>query len=235
MFLFVLSPVRNLLYSDKQQVNCAGAVLGDLHRRRSAGFLPDGASADEVFCVASVQMFTLADHMFVAAETLLALQIVQSELHPNSQIWGPDHSGHGTKESLSIYGLFHQQACTPQGRNCLQKLFLRPTLNLDVIEERQRTISVLLRPENVEHIRDLTTVLRKVRNVRNALVQLRKGIGSASPGRSFDRSVWSTLMGFAAQCLKFRETVRELLSATDAEIIGKASPRHFPSGPGNSC
>lgn len=127
--------------------------------------------------------------MYVSAETMESLQIVQSELHPNSQVWGPDPNGGGSKESLSVYGLFHMLAVTPQGRHALRLIFLRPSLDLRLIEERQRTIAVLMRPENAELVKQTSQVLKRVKNSRSAVSNLKRGIDSPSFKQSFDRGV----------------------------------------------
>lgn len=214
-----------LTYND--QVSCAGAVLGDLHRRRSAGFLPDGQTAEIFFHVDSVRMFSLSSYMFVNADALLSLQIVQSELHPNSQAWGPV-SNHGTtKESLSVYGLFHLLACTPQGRSQLRQLFLRPTLNIDIILERQKTISVLLQPNNTDKSNHITTTLRKIRNLRTTVAQLRKGIEFPSAGQSYDKGVWATIRRFTAHALELRDLIGSLDGGHELKIVRKVSEIMF--------
>ncbi|KAH7326765.1 muts domain V-domain-containing protein [Stachybotrys elegans] len=102
----------SLIHLDSRvSVGCAGAVLADIHRRRSTCFLPDGQATEALFHVTKVAMFSMEDYMLVDGDTLLSLQIVQSELHPNSQAWGLSPNGSATKESLSVYGLFHTFAC----------------------------------------------------------------------------------------------------------------------------
>ncbi|KAI1047650.1 hypothetical protein LB505_013086 [Fusarium chuoi] len=193
--------------SSQVSVGCAGALLGDILRRRSAGFLPDGQVAGVLFRVADIRMFSLNTYMYVSTDALLSLQILQTELHPNSQAWGPDANKSNSKESLSVYGLFHHLACTPQGRTQLRQLFLRPLLDLDIISERQRTIAVLLQPDNADKLAQLTSTLRKVRNMRTTLAQLRKGIEFPSAGQSFDRGVWATIQKFTTQALTLREMI----------------------------
>ncbi|CAM1507372.1 Fc.00g070130.m01.CDS01 [Cosmosporella sp. VM-42] len=202
-------------------VSCAGAILGDLHRRRSAGFLPDGQVAEIIFQIDYLRMFSLSAFMFVNSDTLLALQIVQTELHPNSQAWGLDPSKGSAKESLSVYGLFHLLACTPQGRSQLRQLFLRPVLDMELIGERQRTISVLLQPDNADKLRQATSALRKIRNLRTTIAQLRKGIEFPSAGQSFDKGVWATIRHFAAQTLELREVVNSLNGGESLPIVHK--------------
>ncbi|KAF4949592.1 hypothetical protein FGADI_8787 [Fusarium gaditjirri] len=210
-------------------VGCAGAVLGDILRRRFAGFLPDGQVAGVLFRVTDIRMFSLNTYMYVSKNALLSLQILQTELHPNSQAWGPDANKSNSKESLSVYGLFHHLACTPQGRAQLRQLFLRPLLDLDIISERQKTIAVLLQPDNADKLAQLTSTLRKIRNMRTTLAQLRKGIEFPSTGQSFDRGVWATIQKFTAQALTLREMIGLLNGGSDITIFKKSKARHRSS------
>lgn len=206
-FLFVI-----FIASNTEKVNCAGAVLGDLFRRRSTGLLP-GQGPEAILSVDFVETFTLSDYVSIDSETLLCLQIVQSELHPNSQVWGSGSHHSDSKESLSVYGLFHELASTPQGRTHLQKLLFRPIRDVEAIKERQRAISLLLQPDNIDKIKSMTKTLRRIRNIRTAIAQLRKGVESAAV-RSHGRGTWGTTMHFAAACLRLREQVG-MLSSTD--------------------
>ena len=122
------------------QIGCAGAVLNYLSRRRTVEYLPGDQEALVAFRVGSIEMFSLADMMFVNADTLNSLQILQHEFHPNSHMQGPTKSSSGAKESLSVYGLFHQLARTPQGKQKLRQIFLRPSIDIDLIVERHKTI-----------------------------------------------------------------------------------------------
>ena len=166
-------------------------------------------------------MFSLSSYMFVSADALLALQIVQTELHPNSQAWGPNLSKSSSKESLSVYGLFYNLACTPQGRTQLRQLFLRPILDLGLIRERQRTLSVLLQQNNAEMMAHMTSILRKIQNLRPALTLLRKGIEFLSAGQSFNKGVWATIQHFTAQGLALREVLGNLNGGTELALIRK--------------
>lgn len=202
---------------------CGGAVLGDLGRRRSAGFLPDGQVAGALFRVHSVEMFSLSSYMFVNSDALASLQIVQTELHPNSQVWGSNATKGNAKESLSVYGLFHYLACTPQGRAHLRQLFLRPVLDLGLIEERQRTIAALLQPDNGEGLDRVTSSLRKIKNIRSSFVQLRKGIEHPSANQTFDRGVWSTIHGFTTQALALGGAISSLKGCADLQVVCKVN------------
>ncbi|KAL6854073.1 P-loop containing nucleoside triphosphate hydrolase protein [Trichoderma novae-zelandiae] len=138
-------------------LSCAGAILTELHRRRSLASSLSCSSGVPIFDVRSVTMFNLADHVFVSEESLLSLQIINYESHPNSQAWSVDSKSSSEKENLSIYGLFHPLASTPQGRAHLRHMFLQPTSDLDLIMDRHRTISLLLHTNNEERTRRISS------------------------------------------------------------------------------
>jgi DNA mismatch repair protein MSH5 len=166
-------------------------------------------------------MFSISDYMFISAEAMQALQIVQAELHPNCQTWGVDSSSTSSKESLSVYGLFHKIACTTQGRTSLRQMFLRPTLKASIIMERQRSISLLLRPENFDLVKHAGKILRRLKNVKLAMTHLQKGVNVPASGVSLDRSVWATIKGFAAHVLKLRELASGFSDAKHIPTLSK--------------
>lgn len=201
------------------QVSCAGALLSEINRRRSTEYLPDGFETDRLFEVTAIDMFSLADSVYITQDTLLSLQILQSEQHPNSQISGGVQSASGSKESLSIYGLFHHLAGTPQGRASLRRLFLRPTQNMGIISERQQLISLFIHPENAEQLKQASKALRKVGNARRVLGQLQKGAESPSTGQSDHRGAWSMLKRFVAHTLKIREVIVTVKGYADVKLL----------------
>jgi hypothetical protein len=149
-----------------------------------------------MFRVSTLEMFSLRETMFVNADTLHSLQILGAESHPASHNRGPTKASSGAKEGLSVYGLFHHLARTPQGRFLLRQHFLRPSLNLDVINGRMDTITTLLRPDNDSALDDLVKIMKNVGNMRVMMINLRKGIGSATKGKvGFSRSVWQSIRG----------------------------------------
>ena len=102
----------------------------------------------------------------------------------------------GSKEGLSIYGLFLQLAHTPQGKYLLRQFFLRPSLDINLINERLDTTTVFLHPDNAAVIELLVKSLKKIQNMRTALIHLRKGVsGKASAkGGRIRRGVWGSLV-----------------------------------------
>lgn len=166
-------------------------------------------------------MFTLADSMFVNADTLAALQILGSESHPNGQMQGPDRSKSGAKENLSVFGLLKFLASTSQGKAKLRQMFLRPSVDLDLIHERQRTIVTFLRPDNTQVFSGVVKLLRKVKNVKTSMLHLHKGVGLPSRIRSVKKGVWMALSRFALVSIELREAVRTVSGGENLVIVSK--------------
>jgi DNA mismatch repair protein MSH5 len=164
-----------------------------------------------MFRISMLEMFSLRETMFVNADTLHSLQILGAESHPHSHNRGPNTSSSGTKEGLSVYGLFHHLARTPQGRFLLRQHFLRPSLNLDVINERLDTIGTFLRPENDAALEDLVAIMKNINNMRVMMINLRKGVGGATRGKNgFSRTVWASIRGVSTIPPPSGATVRML-------------------------
>lgn len=166
--------------------------------------------------------------MFVNADTLVSLQILGSEHHPNRQMQGPDKSKQGAKEDLSVYGLAKSLACTPQGKARLRQMFLRPSSDLDLIRERHRSIAVFLRPENRTVLEDITKMLRKVKDVRGAIANLSKGVHQTTRVQGVKSGVWLSLLRFAHAAIELCGLIRTLTGAQSLDIISKVSTP-FPS------
>ncbi|KAL6700239.1 hypothetical protein J3F84DRAFT_115460 [Trichoderma pleuroticola] len=170
-------------------LSCAGAIFTELHRRRSLASSLNSSITESLFNVVSITMFNLLDHVFISEESLLSLQIISHESHPNSQGWSVDSKSSDGKENLSIYGLLHPLASTPQGRAHLRHMFLNPTSNLDIITDRQCTISMLLESNNQEKTRRAVSIVRKMGNIAHTMSHLHKGISSPSSHKSFSIGV----------------------------------------------
>lgn len=148
-----------------------------------------------MFRISILEMFSLRETMFVNTDTLRSLQIIDAESHPHSHNRGPKANS-GAKEGLSVYGLFHHLARTPQGKFLLRQKFLRPSLNLCTINERLDTISVFVRADNDSALNDLVSNLKNINNMRMMMINIRKGIGGSTKGRGgFSKSVWTSIRG----------------------------------------
>ncbi|KAK2014060.1 muts domain V [Colletotrichum eremochloae] len=195
-------------------IGCAGAVLCENIRLQN---VEQGSSGPGGPFITSLRMFALTDFMFVNADTLSSLQVFQSELHPNSLMSGT--AATGLKESLSLYGIFHPLAGTPQGRAELRQLFLRPLVNIDIIRGRHSAISVLLQPGNEAALENISQILKKVMDIKKVLAQLQRGAESPANSASVERGVWWTLTRFSLFVLRLRDAVLELRDWGEVEIF----------------
>ncbi|KAI9670699.1 MAG: MutS protein msh5 [Alyxoria varia] len=218
-------------------VGCAGAVLTYLQRRRNSIFLPGDPNAAAIFRVSTVEMFSLAETMFINGDALHSLQIMQSESHPSSHNQGPTKGSAGSKEGLSVYGLFHHLARTPQGKYMLRQYFLRPSLSIPLIKERLISTSTLIRPENSEILRILNKSLAGVINVRKSMISLRKGIaaGSGKAGRiavDFERSTDDRRTTVKAGVDEHLDEQRRLLDGIDSllSMLAQDIANNIPVG-----
>ena len=127
-------------------------------------------------------------------DTLSSLQIIQSETHPHSHNQGPTKASSGAKEGLSVYGLFHHLARTPQGKQLLRQYFLRPITDVTVIKERLNTATVFLRPDNSGPVGNITKGLGQIKNMRVVMVNLKKGVSNGlGKGGGIKNGTWATL------------------------------------------
>lgn len=148
-----------------------------------------------MFRITTLEMFSLRETMFINVDTLHSLGIIDAEAHPHSHNRGPKANS-GAKEGLSVYGLFHHLARTPQGRILLRQCFLRPSLNIDVINERLDAVSAFSRSENTSALDALVQSMKSIGNMRMMMINLRKGVGGSVPGRNgLSRSIWTSIRG----------------------------------------
>ncbi|EUC27440.1 hypothetical protein COCCADRAFT_9965 [Bipolaris zeicola 26-R-13] len=203
-------------------VGCAGALISYLQRRRATAYLPDDRSADLMFRISKLEMCSLRETMFINTDTLHSLQIIGAESHPHSHNKGPTKASSGEKEGLSIYGLYHHLARTQQGRFLLRQQFLRPSLNLDVINERLDTVSIFTRPDNEPALQALVKNLKNLGNMRVMMVNLRKGANSSTRGNGgFAKSIWTSIRAFAFHALKIKDALQDVIGGEHIVIRNK--------------
>ncbi|KAL4786062.1 muts domain V-domain-containing protein [Aspergillus varians] len=210
---------------NKVTLGCAGAILTYLQRRRSSDLVP-GSTDSGLYQVTSFEMSTLNGTMFVNARTLTSLQIIESESHPSMVNQGPGKRLSSSKEGLSIYGLFQRFACTPQGKQGLRQIFLRPSVHLDVIRERHAFISVYLQADNCNPMNKMVKGLKHIKNLRPVMVNLQKGISTGSGKVSgFKTTVWATLLAFAFYGIDVHDALQETAGGHCLNLYSKASNR----------
>ena len=130
---------------------------------------------------------------FINANTLASLQILCTETSPNAHTQGPSKGVSGSKEGLSVYGLFHHLARTPQGKRLLRQYFLQPTLDLVVIEERLESVAVFSQPDNDPSIRNVVKSLSSIKDIRTVMINLRKGSSGGTSKGGVMSGIWSAL------------------------------------------
>ncbi|KAF9972932.1 MutS protein msh5 [Actinomortierella ambigua] len=89
--------------------------------------------------------------------------IFEDESHPNIH-----SSVRGRKEGLSLFGILNSTR-TPQGRHLLRQWFLRPSLDLSVIQGRQQSIECLSKPENQAIMDQMMRCLSRIKNIPRLL------------------------------------------------------------------
>lgn len=107
------------------------------------------------------------------SDTLASLQILQTENSPNAHSQGPSKGASGSKEGLSVYGLFHHLARTPQGKRLLKRYFLRPSLDEVIINERLDSVNVYLRAENEGAVKAISKNLGQIKDMNTVTLHLR--------------------------------------------------------------
>lgn len=213
-------------------IGCAGAVLIDLERRRTTENPSSEEEEDGMFqfLVKSIEMNTSTDTMLVNGDSLISLQILQSELHPNPQTRSSNSSEPKAKEALSITGLLQALASSAQGKKRLRQILLRPSTDIRLIQERHRSISTLLHAENGEVARNMRRLLRKLKNTKTLLLHVRKGVDRIRGQLSIRVGDWKALLRFAMVSAQLKRSVHTLKEASGIEIFDRVCA--YPMGSG---
>ncbi|KAJ9494436.1 hypothetical protein H2202_010050 [Exophiala xenobiotica] len=126
-------------------------------------------------------------------------------------------------DAISIYALFHNYTRSPQGKTLLRQAFLRPSLDIDYINSRLDFVSVFVRPENQMQRQGISKSLGKIRNMRNTMTLLHKGIESAKQKvNAFKGGVWSSLLEFCYHTIDVADTLREVIGADHLPLCVRA-------------
>ncbi|XP_049586797.1 mutS protein homolog 5 [Syngnathus scovelli] len=170
-----------------------GALLKCMDRRRVGVELEDSSVAVPILHFSA---YTLKGVLYIDREAYSVLQIFKSELHPSVYKL---HSGE--KEGFSLYGLLNCCSCR-FGSKLLRQWFLRPTIDLDVLNRRQKVIRFFTSPRNSDYLDTLRTSLRNIRNIPTLLRRM-----SLSHTKVTD---WQSLYKTVHNAVYIRDTVRHL-------------------------
>lgn len=200
-------------------IGCAGAVLGDLNRRRS--IQDSDSETTPSFQIRELKMNTSTSILQISADALVSLQIVRTVLRPDYQ--GSNSSESNAKQVLSLYGLLQALACTAEGKTKLREMIFLPTTRIALINERQRTIGVLLLPENKVTTEEIRSLLKKTRNIKTPLLHIRKLIDRIRGVLSVRVESYKALLQFSMVSVQLREALLPFCHGSGPEIFSRVS------------
>ena len=118
-----------------------------------------------------------------------------------------------------MYGLFYLFAKSPQGRQQLRHMFLRPSKDLESIQTRHNSVAVFAKAENQDPLQKLSKSMTKIKNMTRIMALLHKGIeGGTSNSGSIKSGVWSSLLDFCFHIIDISETLNEVTGIQQVPI-----------------
>ncbi|DBA75705.1 TPA: MutS protein msh5 [Trebouxia sp. C0005] len=148
-----------------QQVCAAGALLAILHREGhlSQAQAEDSDDMPAAMFLEGLSEISLDGFLTVDSASMLALQIFQEDRHPSAMGIGQ------SKEGFSVFGMLNS-CVSSMGRRLLRLWFLRPIINLDMLNQRQDAVHFFMHAPDI--IKSVKSVLRKTRDIPQLLRRL---------------------------------------------------------------
>ncbi|GAA5900677.1 hypothetical protein JCM5296_006745 [Sporobolomyces johnsonii] len=182
-------------------LGCAAALLTYISRTKTAA----GDLHTDGFEVAGLELMRLDKVMLISADALASLQIFDHETHASM------HSNQG-KEGLSLFGIVNI-ARTPLGRALMRQWFVRPSLELDLIEHRQAAVECFLRPENYTAADSIRSNFKLIKNAPKSLKLLLNARGGIRE--------WQTLWEMLYGAIMIRDASLTLVHAREIVVLEK--------------
>ncbi|GAA5977825.1 hypothetical protein JCM10908_005110 [Rhodotorula pacifica] len=174
-----LEALLNNLSTNPLTLGCAGALLEHMSTARSRAGDLQGDNVE----LGGVELLKLDKIMLINNDAFTSLQIFRDEAHASA------HS-QATKEGLSLFGITNL-ARTPLGRAKMRDWFLRPSLELSVIEQRHDAVECFLREDN-QHVVD--AVRSHLKYIKNTPLLLKK-LGGGSMNIADWQATWQLMYG----------------------------------------
>ncbi|MCO5604858.1 hypothetical protein L7F22_059032 [Adiantum nelumboides] len=182
-FMSTLKSMMNV--NNEMQVRAAGGLLEILQEEMLIDPIKHNDYETNVLQIHSILEISMDKLLTLDFATYGALQIFQNDKHPSDMGIGK------AKEGFSLFGIFADKCVTLMGRHLLRTWFLRPILDLDVVNDRLDFIAVFLNLDEVvaafhhslKHAKDIPRLLKRFSSpsslsTRNDWQQLLKTIGS---------------------------------------------------------
>ncbi|KAK3747589.1 hypothetical protein QZH41_015825 [Actinostola sp. cb2023] len=183
---------RNVFFSslvpfdNVNMVRSAGALLKYLEKKRFGLELED---PDVHVPILALKVSSLKDMIIVDNTTYSALQIFRKESHPSVY-----KQGTSSKEGLSLFGVMNRTRSTLGSRLLRQVIwFMRPTRNLEVIQQRQMAIVFFMAPRNQELVASLQDCLKNIKNISRILSRMKTAQASVTDWQALYKTVYNAV------------------------------------------